>query len=96
MITTLYSEQGGVVTFDIVASRNADITTAMDDVTKENHGPGGMRLLTANRAYRLLEKTQKAIDHLRQAGSAGILTGPQFVLTQSDLGTVTVLWADGE
>jgi hypothetical protein len=96
MITTLFTDHGGTVILDIIASRDADITTAMESVVaQQGRGPGGMRLLTANRTNRLLVKAQNSIEFLRQTKDAA-LASDRFVLTTPELGTVTVIWADGE
>jgi hypothetical protein len=94
MIATLYTEtQPGKAAFDILATRDADITEATRDMaTQTANGPGSMRLLNITRAGALLEGAQRRIDREKQERPEN--RAHVFVYKDNDLGTVTVTWVE--
>jgi hypothetical protein len=93
MIATLYTEtQPGKAAFDILATRDADITEATRDMATQTGGPGSMRLLAVTRAGAFLEGAQRRIDREKQERPEN--RAHVFVYKDNDLGTVTVTWVE--
>ena len=95
MIATLYSETPtGKAAFDILATRDADITEATRDMATQytGTGPGALRLLTITKAGALLEGAQRRIDREKQEHPDN---KPHFfAYKDNELGTVTVTWIE--
>ena len=88
MIATIYTNEDGKAAFDIIATRDADITEATRTMMTNTTGPGALRLFTITRAGALLEAAQRKIDSLREN------TADWFAYKDRELGSVTVAWVD--
>jgi hypothetical protein len=89
MIATLYNDRNGKAEFDIIATRDADITEATRSMAVQAGGPGALRLLAVTKAGALLEAAQRKINNAREN------TADFFFYNDPQLGAVHIAWVEG-
>lgn len=95
MFTAIYREIHGKPDVDILATRDTRLTDAMADVSIQAEGPGGLRLATASRVSRLLEKAQANLDAWRDLiADTPLMEGSMFTHKDAELGHVSVTWLE--